>query len=85
MLTKEQLAHYEIAARLYCQRIGEDPEVRVPQPHPTIKGVMTSEGRVWHLAAGKLHDLSMMLTSLRDAATQKDANGDLPGGKVLIQ
>jgi hypothetical protein len=71
-LTKEQLKHYEVAARLYCERIGENPDERTHAPHPTIKGVVDNSGRVWHLAAHKLHDLSMMLTSLRDAAVAKD-------------
>lgn len=77
MLTKEQLKHYEVAARLYCERIGEDPEARVPAPHATLKGVTDMSGRVWHLAAHKLHDLSMMLTSLRDAAIAKDDAGKI--------
>lgn len=84
MLNKEQLAHYEIAARLYCERIGENPEERIPRPHPEIKGVIDTSTRMWHLAADKLHDLSMMLTSLRDAAEKKAKSGDLPGGKVLL-
>lgn len=72
MLTKEQLAHYEVAARLYCERIGENPDARVPAPHATIKGVIDTSGRVWHLAAEKLHDISMILTSMRDAAIAKE-------------
>lgn len=84
MLNEIQLAHYEIAARLYCERIGENPEQRVPRPHPSIRGVIDTTQRTWHLAAEKLHDLSMMLTSLKDAAEQKAASGDLPSGKVLL-
>lgn len=83
-LTKEALAHYEDAARLYCQRIGENPEERVNKPHPELRGVIDRSTRLWHLAAEKLHDLSMMLTSLKDAAEAKAARGDLPSGKVLL-
>lgn len=74
-LNKEQLAHYEVAARLYCERIGENPEQRIPRPHPEIKGVVDMNMRTWHLAANKLHDLSMMLTSMRDAAISKEEMG----------
>jgi hypothetical protein len=70
-LNKEQLAHYEVAARLYCERIGENADERIPRPHPEIKGVVDMSTRMWHLAADKIHDLSMMLTSLRDAAIAK--------------
>lgn len=73
MLTKEQLAHYEIAARLYVERTGGNPEAFFDTPHPKIAGA-TQRVRVWHLAAIELHDLSMKLTSLRDMAVQKEAN-----------
>lgn len=76
-LTKEQLAHYEVAARLYCERIGEVPDQRVPRPHPEIRGVVDTSTRVWHLAAEKLHDLSMMLTSLRDSAIAKESTNKI--------
>lgn len=76
-LNKEQLKHYEVAARLYCERIGENPDQRVPRPHPEIQGVVDTSTRVWHLAADKLHDLSMMLTSLRDAAVAKEDAGKI--------
>lgn len=72
MLTKEQLAHYEVAARLYVERTGGNPEAFFNAPHPTIAGT-TQRVRIWHIAANELHDLSMKLTSLRDAAIAKDA------------
>jgi len=72
-LSKEQLAHYEIAARLYVERTGGNPEGLFDKPHPTIRGVV-ERVRIWHLAAEQLHDLSMQLTALRDMAIQKEAN-----------
>ena len=72
MLTPEQRKHYEVAARLYCQRIGEDPEARVPFPNPNPKMPEPIPGRMWWLGAEKLHDLSMSLTALRDAALAKE-------------
>lgn len=71
MLTKEQLAHYEVAARLYVERTGGNPEAFFDRPHPKILGT-TERVRIWHLAAEELHDLSMQLTSLRDAAIAKE-------------
>lgn len=81
-LTKEALEHYKEAAYLYCERIGQNPDERFDKPHATLRGV-TDRGWMWHLAAEKLHDLSMMLTSMRDAGIRKEARGDSPPGGVL--
>jgi hypothetical protein len=72
MLTAEQRKVYEVAARLYCQRIGEDPEARVPMPNPNPRIGEPVPGRMWWLAAEKIHDQSMMLTAMRDAAIAKN-------------
>lgn len=81
MLNKEMLKHYEVAARLYVERTGGDPEAFFDQPHPKIAGA-TERVRIWHLAAHEIHDLSMKLTAMRDAAIAKeDANKIIvPGG-----
>lgn len=71
MLTPELRKLYELAARLYCKRIGEDPEARVPMPDPKIPGA-SIPGRMWWLAAEKIHDTSMLLTSMNDAALAKE-------------
>lgn len=72
MLTAEQRKLYETAARLYCQRIGENPDERIPMPDPKIPGVQLP-GRMWWLGAEKIHDMSMLLTSMKDAALAKEA------------
>lgn len=64
---------YEPAARLYCEKKGIDPDQRVPVRHP--QGLAVACYRfAWQLAADELMDLSMMLTALREASTQKGVN-----------
>lgn len=74
MLTPELRKHYEVAARLYCKRIGENPEERVGMPHPNPAIREPIPGRMWWLAAEKVHDMSMLLTSMKDAAIAKEQN-----------
>lgn len=57
---------YEAAARIYCKKMGMDPDMRVPRPHPEIAGIVVHV-RMWEVAAAELIDLSMKLTSLKEA------------------
>lgn len=73
-----QLAPFETAARIYCEKVGMNPDDVTRTPHPLIAG-MAVEQPVWHSVAERLRDLSMLLTSLR-AAAEKAKKGD---GRVL--
>lgn len=63
------LAPYEQAARIYCARIGVDPEGVQEVPHPSGLAVPCFR-KAWCFAADKLIDLSHMLGALREAADQ---------------
>ncbi len=67
-MTNNPLTPYEAAARIYCQRIGHDPDEQIPAPHPL--GIAIEHYRsAWELAAEKLIDLSHMLGAMREAAS----------------
>ena len=66
------LTPYELAARIYCQRIGQDPDEQIPAPHPL--GIAIEHYRpAWELAAEKLIDLSHMLGAIQTAHQAADA------------
>lgn len=64
------LKAYEKAARLYVTKTGADPEAMVPAPGGTILGAQRLIP-LWHFAAHELHDLSLKLVSLKEAAAGK--------------
>lgn len=72
----EHLKLYETAARLYCEKIGVDPDATVRMPHPLVKGALVDSPPMWHDAAEQLFDLSMMLASMKEAAN---------ASKVIVQ
>jgi hypothetical protein len=63
-----KLKPYEPAARIYCRKVDMDPDYVVDVPHPSIAGVAVATP-FWMLVAEKMVDLSLMLTSIREAAT----------------
>lgn len=72
----DHLRPLEKAARLYCAKAGFDPDAVAHAPHPTIVSTVICRPQ-WTFAAEKLLDLSMQLTSLREAAA--DSVGAAPG------
>lgn len=64
--TPNPLAAYERAARLYCAKLGLDPDEELDAPHPLGFAVRYTRLQ-WEFAAEKLIDLSQMLTALREA------------------
>jgi len=74
-ITGELIAAFEKAARLYCTRIGVDPDVAVPQPHPVLQGVMVSK-TFWEITAERMADLGLMLQSM------KAASGEAPDARI---
>lgn len=70
-LDEPHLAPYEKAARLYCARIGVDPDGVTEVEHPQGLAVPTFRA-AWCFAADKLIDLSHMLVSMREAQGTKE-------------
>lgn len=62
----DEVKPFEMAARIYMKKIGADPNTHIPQPHPTIANVFVKVP-AWCFAAQELIDLSMKLTSIREA------------------
>lgn len=62
----EFLRAYEKAARIYCGKMGLDPDGMIQVPHPTVKGAMSLRAR-WMFAAQELIEFAQKLTSLREA------------------
>lgn len=65
----DYLQPFEPAARIYCQKTGMDPDLQLPRPHPTIAGLLEAWPQ-WRLIAEQLLDLSLMLTSMREASAK---------------
>lgn len=66
-LANPDLAPYEAAARIYCAKTGMDPDAEMVQRHPHLRGV-TVRVPFWHKVAEQMIDLSLMLTSIREAS-----------------
>lgn len=64
------LKAYERAARVFCQKSGLNPEVSVRMAHPTLEGVWV-EVKQWELTAERMYDLSLLLTSLKEAGERQ--------------
>ena len=63
----ERARPYEMAARIYCSKLGvPDADQMMPQPHPDGLAVLVPIP-LWCLVAEEMIDLSMRLTSMREA------------------
>lgn len=65
-------AQYEVAARLYCKKAGLDADLKIPTAHPQGLAVPYFI-RNWQMVAEDLHDFSMKLVSIKEAAAAKSA------------
>lgn len=65
--TPAHLAPLETAARIFCAKIGVDPDEQVRMPHPLIRGA-TIGTPFWHGPAEEMLHLSAMLASFKEAA-----------------
>lgn len=66
--TERDLAQYERAARIYCNRLGLDPDDHIEVPNPAgLVGVATTTLR-WKQAAEQMILFSVMMVSMREAA-----------------
>lgn len=64
--TSEVHIAYEKASRIYCARMGIDPDLKIPFPHPTGLDVPYSRPQ-WTMVADDLYDLSQKLVAIKDA------------------
>jgi hypothetical protein len=67
--TNPMLKPFERAARIYCDKAGMDPDLKVRMPHPALEGVHLEIAQ-WETVAERLLDVSLMLTSLKEASAQ---------------
>lgn len=63
----DHLKPFESAARLYCKKIGADPDQKMPREHPLLAGQVVWFDQ-WRIVAEDLIDLSMKLSAMREAA-----------------
>ena len=71
-MVDEVLKAYEMAARIYCEKRNLDPEQMLPAPTDSI--VLTNETELrplWQFVAMELHDLSLRLVAMKEAAESK--------------
>jgi hypothetical protein len=66
MPEETNLAPYEPAARIYCKRVGLDPDLMIAVPHPLGLQVSHSVPQ-WYFVAEDLIDLSHKLGAMREA------------------
>jgi hypothetical protein len=66
--TPEHLKPFEAAARSYCAKVGVDPDATMKMPHPLVRNAVIDSPPMWHDAAERLIDLSMMLSSMKEAS-----------------
>lgn len=64
--TPEHLAPLEAAARIFCAKIGANPDEQVQVPHPFIQGAAIS-APLWYGPAEELLHLATMIASLKEA------------------
>lgn len=66
----EHVKPLEMAARIYLKKRGASGDNLVPQEHPTLANVVV-QVPVWCLVAEELIDLSMKLTSIKEASEKQ--------------
>jgi hypothetical protein len=69
-MTPAELAPYELAARILCEKQGVSADALVQQPHPTLVGINIGVP-AWEINAEHLYELSQMLVSMKEAAAMK--------------
>lgn len=69
-MTPAHLQPLEAAARIYCAKVGINPDEQIQTPHPLGLALPFSVPR-WTIEAERLLDLSMMLTAIKEAANAK--------------
>ena len=58
---------FERAARIACNKLGQDPDDMIAMPHPVLAGVAEHVPR-WVSVATQMGNLAIMMTSMQEAA-----------------
>lgn len=74
-----RITAYQVAARLYCQQIGQNPDAEVSIPHPVIAGAVVTMP-CWYTQAERMHDLALMLRCISEQNKKLQAAND--GAKI---
>lgn len=73
---KQEILAFEQAARIACGKLNLDPDTMTEVPHQTLAGVTERHPR-WVGIAQQMVNLSIMLTSMQEAAITAAAVGAL--------
>lgn len=73
---KPEILAFEQAARIACGKLNLDPDTMTEVPHQTLAGVHDTLPR-WVGIAQQMVNLSIMLTSMQEAAITAAAVGAL--------
>jgi hypothetical protein len=75
----KRVAAYERHARIYCAKMGENPDQPLPLPHPQLAGVVV-QVPVWYTVAERMFDLTTLLRSISEG--NQPAANDAPKVEV---
>lgn len=73
---RPEILAFEQAARIACTKLGLDPDTVTEVPHQTLHGVTEALPR-WVGISQQMVNLSIMLTSMQEAAITAQAVGAL--------
>ncbi len=73
---RPEILAFEQAARIACHKLGVDPDTMTEVPHQTLAGVTDTLPR-WVSVSQQMVNLSVMLTSMQEAAITAQAVGAL--------
>ena len=70
MHSNEQLMQVQPAARIYCKKIGVNPDNEVEIPHPEGLAVLVKRP-VWMFIGDQMVEMMLMLQSIKEAEQEK--------------
>jgi hypothetical protein len=73
---RPEILAFEQSARIACHKLGVDPDAMTEVPHQTLAGVTETLPR-WVSVSQQMVNLSVMLTSMQEAAITAQAVGAL--------
>lgn len=71
-------ANYENAARIYCKKVGLNPDEMLPAPHPAGLAVPFFIPQ-WMPVAEDMFDLGLRMSAMKEAAEQAVAKTQING------
>jgi hypothetical protein len=66
MQANPKVTAYEVAARIYCAKIGANPDQMLAVPHPHLANINVNVP-FWYTIAERMFDLHMLLSSISQA------------------